>query len=120
MPGSYAITLAAMTFAALGWVAAVLGTLMLRRDAALVLVLALLLNALRARGRGRLVRRLWGEVGLAENAQYLRLDPLVSPIATFLNAIYGWSALRLKRTTWAGITYEIDGPQKVQVLKREG
>jgi Glycosyltransferase like family 2 len=119
MPGSYAITLAAMTFAACGWIATVLGTLMLRLDAAVVLVLALLLNWLRARGRKLLVRRLWGEAGVAENAQYLRLDPLVSPIATILNAIYGWSALRLKRTTWAGIAYEISGPQDVQVLKRE-
>jgi cellulose synthase/poly-beta-1,6-N-acetylglucosamine synthase-like glycosyltransferase len=120
MPVSYAITLAAMTFAALGWIAAVFGTLALRLDAAVVLVLALLLNWLRAQGRALLVRRLWGDVGVEENAGYLRLDPLVSPIATVLNAIYGWSALRMKRTTWAGTTYEINAPQDVQVLKREG
>lgn len=120
MPGSYAITLAAMTFAGFGWVTAVLGTLTLRLDAAVVLALALLLNWLRAWERALLVRRLWGEAGLAENGEYLRLDPLVSPIATILNAIYGWSALRLNRTTWAGITYEISGPQEVHVLKREG
>jgi hypothetical protein len=119
MPGTYVITLAAMTFAALGWITAVLGTLMLWRAAAVVLVLALVLNWLRARGRALLVRRVWGEAGAAENAQYLRLDPLVSPIATILNAIYGWSALRMKRTTWAGITYEINGPQDVLVLKRQ-
>jgi cellulose synthase/poly-beta-1,6-N-acetylglucosamine synthase-like glycosyltransferase len=120
VPGTYAITLAAMTFAALGWIAALAGTLALRLDAAVVLVLALVLNWLRAQGRALLVRRLWGEAGIAENAQYLRLDPLVSPIATILNAIYGWSALRMKRTTWAGITYEIDGPQQVRVLRRGG
>jgi hypothetical protein len=120
MPVSFAITLAAMTFAALGWILAVIGTLALRLDAAVVLVLALLLNWLRAQGRALLVRRLWRETGLAENAPYLRLDPLVSPIATVLNAIYGWSALRMTRTTWAGTTYEINGPQDVQVLKREG
>jgi cellulose synthase/poly-beta-1,6-N-acetylglucosamine synthase-like glycosyltransferase len=120
VPGTYAITLAAMTFAALGWIATVVGTLALRLDAAVVLVLALLLNWLRAQSRARLVRRLWGEAGLAENAQYLRLDPLVAPVATILNAIYGWSALRLKRTTWAGIAYEISGPQEVRVLRREG
>ena len=120
MPVSYAITLAAMTFAALGWIVAIVGTLALRLDAAVVLVLALLLNWLRAGSRALLVRRLWGEVGVEENAAYLRLDPLVSPIATILNAIYGWSALRLKRTTWAGTTYEINRPQDVQVLKREG
>ena len=120
VPGTYAITLAAMTFAALGWVAAVVGTLTLRLDAAVVLALALLLNWLRAKGRGLLVQRLWGEAGRAENADYLRLDPLVSPIATILNAIFGWSALRLNRTTWAGTSYEINGPQNVHVLKREG
>ena len=120
VPGTYAITLAAMTFAALGWIVAVVGALALRLDAAVVLVLALVLNWLRAQGRALLVRRLWGEAGVAENAKYLRLDPLVSPIATILNAIYGWSALRMRRTTWAGTTYEINGPQNVQVLKREG
>jgi hypothetical protein len=120
VPGTYAITLAAMTFAALGWIAALVGTLALRLDAAIILALALVLNWLRAQGRALLVRRLWGEAGAAENAQYLRLDPLVSPIATILNAIYGWSALRMTRTTWAGTTYEIKGPQNVQVLKREG
>ena len=120
VPGTYAITLAAMTFAALGWIVAVVGALALRLDAAVVLVLALVLNWLRAQGRALLVRRLWGEAGVAENAKYLRLDPLVSPIATILNAIYGWAALRMRRTTWAGTTYEINGPQNVQVLKREG
>jgi Glycosyl transferase family 21 len=120
MPSAYWPALAAMSFSALGWIAAGLGTLTLRLDAAAVLVAALILNVLRARGRARLVRRLWGASGAAENAQYLRLDPLVSPLAAILNAFYGWSALFTTRTTWAGITYELAGPQQVRVLAREG
>jgi hypothetical protein len=97
----------------------VLGTLTLRVDAAAVLIAALALNVLRACGRARLVRRLWGASGAAENARYLRLDPLVVPLAAILNAFYGWSALFRSRTTWAGITYALDGPQKVRVVARE-
>jgi hypothetical protein len=44
---------------------------------------------------------------------------LVSPLAAVMNAIYGWSALTLTRTTWAGITYEILGPQEVLVVRRD-
>ena len=122
VPGTYAITLAAMTFAALGWVAAVVGTLTLRlRRPAVVLALALLLNWLRAKGRGLLVQRLWGEAGRAENCQlFAARSAGLADCPTILNAIFGWSALRLNRTTWAGTSYEINGPQNVHVLKREG
>jgi len=108
-----------MSFSALGWVLGVLGTLALHRDAAIVLALALALGVVRSFGRARLVSRLWGQSGRAENARYLRIDFLVSPLATVLNAIYGWSALTLTRTTWAGITYEVMGPQEVLVVRRE-
>jgi ceramide glucosyltransferase len=119
MPASYWISVAAMSFSALGWIAAVLGTLALRLDSAVVLVLALALGVIRAFGRARLVKCLWGEAGLAENAQYLRFDPLLSALAAVLNAFYGWSAAFMRRTTWAGITYEIAGPQEVLVVGRK-
>src|SRR5262249_43236210 len=117
---TYAITLGAMSFSALGWIIAVLGTIALRLDMGLALAAALLLNVLRAFGRARLVKRLWGASGIAENARYLQLDPLLTPLAAVLNALYGWSALLMRRTTWAGITYEIDGPQQVRVIARKG
>jgi ceramide glucosyltransferase len=120
MPATFWLTVGAMSFSALGWIVAVLGTLALQRSAAVVLVAALVLNVLRSLGRARLVDRLWGQAGLAENRQYLRLDPLLSPLATILNAFYGWSAVRMTRTTWAGITYEISGPREVQVVERAG
>jgi ceramide glucosyltransferase len=119
MPFAYWMTVAAMTFAAAGWIASIVGTLTLRLDAAVVLVLALALGVVRRFGRARLVRRLWGQAGIEENARYLRLDPLVSPLATIMNALYGWSAIFLSRTTWAGITYEITGPQEVVVVERK-
>ena len=119
MPFAYWTTLAAMSFSALGWILSVVGTLALQRDAAVVLALALALGVIRSFGRARLVTKLWGLSGHAENARYLRIDFLASPLATVLNAIYGWSALTLTRTTWAGITYEVMGPQEVLVVKRE-
>jgi ceramide glucosyltransferase len=120
MPATFWLTLGGMSFSALGWIVAVLGTLALQRGAAAVLAAALILNVLRSLGRARLVTRLWGKAGLAENKHYLRLDPLLSPLATILNAVYGWSAVGMTRTTWAGITYEINGPREVQVLERAG
>jgi cellulose synthase/poly-beta-1,6-N-acetylglucosamine synthase-like glycosyltransferase len=118
VPATYWLTVAAMSFSALGWIAAVLGTLALRLDAAVVLLLALGLGQVRAFGRACLVKRLWGDAGLAENARYLRFDPLLSVLAAILNAFYGWSAVFMRRTTWAGITYEIAGPQEVLVVAR--
>ncbi len=120
LPATYWATLAAMSFTALGWIVAIVGTLALRVDAAAILVVALVLNLLRALGRGQVVKRLWGENGVAENKQYLRLDPLLAPLAVIQQAIDGWSALLMKRTTWAGITYEVDGPHDVRVLERDG
>jgi hypothetical protein len=119
MPATYWLTMAAISFSALGWIVAVLGTLALSRNAAAVLLGALVLNVLRSVGRARLVKRLWGNAGLAENARYLLLDPLISPLAVILNAVYGWMAVAMRRTTWAGVTYEIRGPQEVEVVARE-
>jgi hypothetical protein len=120
MPATFWLTLGAMSFSAVGWIIAILGTLGLQPSAAAVVAAALVLNVLRSLGRARLVNRLWGRAGAAENKQYLRLDPLLSPLATLLNAFYGWSAVGMTRTTWAGITYEINGPREVQVLARAG
>ena len=74
MPFAYWTTIAAMSFSALGWILAVVGTLAVRRDAAVVLALALALGVIRSFGRARLVRRLWGHPGSAENARYLRIE----------------------------------------------
>ncbi len=118
MPVTYWITVAAMTFLALGWLAVLLGSLIGRGDALAALALALIFNLLRAAGRAVLVARLWGRPGLAENRAFLLADPVMAPLATVLNAAFGWSALFTRRTTWSGITYEIAGPQQVKVLAR--
>jgi len=119
MPAVYWVTVGWTSFLALGWILSVLGTLTLHLHATAALALALGLGVIRTLGRARLVRRLWGKSGSAENARYLRIDPLVSPLAVILSAVYGWSTVFMTRTTWAGITYEIRGPQKVRVLARE-
>ena len=120
LPATYWATVAAMSFTALGWIVAIVGTLALRVDAAAILVVAFILNVLRCLWAGEIGQAVVGETGVAENKQYLRLDPLLAPLAVIQQAIDGWSALLMKRTTWAGITYEVDGPHDVRVLERDG
>ena len=56
--------------------------------------------------------------GSAKTAAFCCLTRCVTPLAAILNAAYGWFALFMRRTTWAGITYEITGPKQVKVLSR--
>ena len=118
MPTTFAIAMVALTFTAAGWIVAVAGTASGAPGAATVLLAAFGLMALRALGRAVIVARLWGKPGLAENRNFLLVDPLIAPIAALATAICGWFALSSRRTTWAGITYRIDGPQQVKVLAR--
>lgn len=115
MPATFALTLLGVSFAAAGWllaaVAAVLGQPW-ALGAAVALTLA------RTGARATIVARLWGRAGLAENRAYLLLDPITTPIAALLNAWYAWRALFMRRTQWAGVTYEITGPQQTKVLSR--
>ena len=97
----------------------VTGTLLMWRiDALVVLVLALMLAGARAFARKLLVEKLWGKSGLAENRLLFLADWAVAPLAIAMNAACGWSAISMKRTTWAGITYEVRGPRSVDVLTR--
>lgn len=118
LPVAYGTTVVAMSFVALGWIAALVGAAMGHGTALLVLVAALALSVLRTFGRFLLVKRLWGATGVAENLPFLKYDWLVSPLAALVNAACGWSALFMRRTTWAGITYELRGPQDVRILSR--
>lgn len=118
IPFAYAMTVAAMTFAALGWILVIGGAIMLRTDALVVLMFATPLTMLRTAGRGRLVARLWGNAGVAENLLWLRLDWLVAPIAVTFNAACGWSSLFMRETTWSGTTYQVNGRQNVKILAR--
>jgi hypothetical protein len=119
LPVAYALTVAAMSFTAAGWVFALVGSLVDDPDAQNVLVAALALAVFRSAGRAVLVARLWGRSGIAENRAFLLADPLVTPFATAFNAACGWSALFLRQTSWAGITYEMLGRQKVRILARK-
>jgi len=118
LPVAYAMTVAALTFVTAGWIAALAGAAVGRADALVVLLAAFTLSVLRTFGRLLLVRRLWGRAGVAENVPYLKVDWLVSPLATALSAACGWSALLMRRTTWSGITYELRGPQQVEIIAR--
>jgi hypothetical protein len=118
IPVAYFATVWAMTLGALGWILTVGGAIALRQDALAVLALALPLSALRTCARARLVYKIWGAKGIAENLTYFKVDWLIAPIALLFSALCGWSALFMRRTTWSGITYEITGPQQVKILAR--
>ena len=120
MPMVYALVVGAMSFVALGWIVALVDTLTGTPGGLTTLLLGLLLSALRSGGRAMIVLRLWGKPGLVENKTFLLADPLVAPLAVIVNAALGWSALFMTRTTWAGISYRITGPQSVKVLGRNG
>jgi hypothetical protein len=119
LPVAYVGTVLAMTFVSLGWILALGGALEGNATALAVLIAGLALSVLRTLGRLLLVRRLWGSPGVEENMPFLKFDWLVSPLATLVNALCGWSALFMRRTTWAGITYELHGPQDVRIVARK-
>jgi Glycosyl transferase family 21 len=118
LPVTYVLMLAGATFIASGWVVALAGAVSGSSFAVKAFAGALVCAALRDVGRAILVTRLWGRAGLRENLAFLIVEPLIAPVASVCNAAFAWSALLMGRTTWAGITYEISGPQKVKVLAR--
>jgi hypothetical protein len=118
LPMTYVLMLAGATFIASGWVVALAGAVGGNAIGLKVFAGALACAALRDAGRAILVTRLWGREGLRENLAFLAIEPLIAPVASVCNAAFAWTALLMRRTTWAGITYELDGPQKVKVLAR--
>jgi len=118
MPLTFAIAMVTISFTAIGWIAAVAATIAGLSGAGLILLAAFVLMVLRTAARAVIVARLWGATGLKENRRFLLLDPLIAPLASLTSAVCGWAALSTRHTTWAGITYRIDGPQQVKVLAR--
>jgi glycosyltransferase involved in cell wall biosynthesis len=118
LPGTYAFAAAVATFIAAGWICATFAVLVGRADGAITLVLGVVLAVLRTLGHAIIVMRLWGKAGLAENRRFLLANPLVTPLATMVNAALVWSSLLRHQTTWAGTTYEVRGPQETKVLSR--
>ena len=118
MPATFSLAMVVLSFSAAGWLAAFAATLAEMPGAGQILVAAFVLTTLRAAGRGVIVARLWGRSGLRENARFLLVDPLIAPLASLTNAVCGWAAVFTRRTTWAGITYQIHGPQRVKIVMR--
>jgi cellulose synthase/poly-beta-1,6-N-acetylglucosamine synthase-like glycosyltransferase len=118
LPATYVLMLAGATFIASGWVVALAGAVSGSSLARNAFAGAFVCAALRDAGRAILVTRLWGREGIRENLAFLVVEPLIAPVASVCNAAFAWSALAMRRTTWAGITYELHGPQQVKVLSR--
>jgi hypothetical protein len=118
LPLTYVLMLAGATFIASGWIVALAGAVSGSALALTAFASALVCAAFRDGGRAILVAKLWGRAGMRENLAFLVVEPLIAPIASVCNAAFAWSALAMRRTTWAGITYELQGPQKVKVLGR--
>lgn len=118
LPAAYALAMIGLTFMAGGWLVGLAGVLTQRPGAGEILIAAFVLMLLRTIGRALIVARLWGKAGLAENRLFFVFDPFVAPIAVILSAACGWVALFVRKTTWAGIVYELNGPQNVRILSR--
>jgi hypothetical protein len=118
VPVTYLLMLAGTTFLAAGWLADIAGAAMANPVARAVLAAALGAAVLRDFGRGLIIARIWGRAGVAENLAFLLANPLITPFAAICNAGFAWSALLMRRTTWAGITYEVRARQQVKVVSR--
>jgi Glycosyl transferase family 21 len=118
VPAAYGIATAVTTFNAAGWLFVFYAALTGRAGGWFPLLFAMVLSMLRTAARAVLVRRLWGKAGFAENRVFLLIDWLMSPLAAVASAILAWSSLAMRRTTWAGTTYEIRGPQDVHIVSR--
>ncbi len=118
VPVTYALMLAGTSFLAAGWLAGAAGAAMADPVALAVVAAAFGCAVLRDFSRGLVVARIWGRAGVAENLAFLLANPLITPLASLCNAGFAWSALMMRRTTWAGITYELRAPQQVKILSR--
>jgi ceramide glucosyltransferase len=118
VPVTYVLMLAGTTFLAAGWLVGVAGAAMADPVALAVVAAAFGCAVLRDFSRGLVVARIWGRAGVAENLAFLLANPLITPLASLCNAGFAWSALMMRRTTWAGITYELRAPQQVKILSR--
>ncbi len=118
MPATFALVICLLTFNSVGWLLALAGTLAGSAFAFKILLAAFVLMLLRTAGRMRIAMTLWGKAGLDENRAYFYFDAILAPLAATLSALCTWFALFRNETTWAGITYALDGPQRVRILRR--
>jgi len=117
-PMLYGLATFSATVIAAGWVAAAVCAVIGRIDGAVTLLLGIALACLRTGARAALVARIWGKAGLADNRRAFIAGPLVTPLAAIAHAVLAWSSLKMRVTTWAGITYEVRGPQQMTVRSR--
>ena len=117
-PLTYVLMVSGTTFVAAGWLAGIVGAAVANPVALAVLAAGFGCAVLRDIGRVMIVARLWGRTGVAENLALLLVNPLITPFAATFNAGLAWSSLLMRRTTWAGITYELRAPQQVKIQSR--
>jgi Glycosyl transferase family 21 len=118
MPALYGLAIFGATVIAAGWIGGALCAIAGRIDGAITLLLGIGLAFLRTRAQAALIARIWGKAALEENRLFLMTGPFVNPLAAVANAALAWSSLLLHSTTWAGITYEVRGPQATKILSR--
>jgi cellulose synthase/poly-beta-1,6-N-acetylglucosamine synthase-like glycosyltransferase len=118
MPVTYALATAVPTLNAAGWLLVVFAALTGATGGAAMFAAAMGFAVLRTSAWAAIVAKLWGKPGLAENLGFLLFDPFLTPLAAITSAGFAWSTLFMRRTTWSGVTYEIQGPHDVKVLAR--
>ncbi|WP_245276371.1 glycosyltransferase [Methylocapsa aurea] len=76
------------------------------------------LGELRFRYRRRIFRSLWRETDAASLAGYWRAERLLRPVWWCFHLACVFAALGSRHIHWAGIDYQVRGPQDVEVLWR--
>ena len=102
-----------------GWPLAILGVAHGSGWAAAALAFVVVCDQTRALIRRDIVRRLWGDAGLAELRVPLLLDRFATPVCLGLHAAIIASAAIGREIRWAGVRYRVDGPKNVVVLERD-
>ncbi|MEM7145872.1 MAG: glycosyltransferase family 2 protein [Verrucomicrobiota bacterium] len=116
-PKIYGLALISLGLNTAGWLTA-LGALCFGHTIALVpIVIVTIFDQIRAFGRTRLRRILIPEPHLTRLHGTAILEHIATPLWSIFHFALAASALFMKSITWAGITYSVQGRQKITVIR---
>jgi Glycosyl transferase family 21 len=116
-PGIWALAALGTLFPVAAAIAAMSMALQGSVLAVVVIGVSLALGELRCRCRRRIVVALWGEATAAGLPIYWLVERWLRPIWWSFHALCVFSALGSRHIRWAGIDYQVRGPQDVEVSR---
>jgi hypothetical protein len=116
-PGMWALAAVGTIFPVAAAIAALSMALQGSAPAIALIGVSLVLGEVRYHCRRRIVSALWGEATAAGRANYWRVERWLRPIWWSFHALCVFSAPGSRHIRWAGIDYQIRGPQDVEVSR---